>query len=480
MRRAALLTCASLLLAAPAIVALPGGGYGDEPRLIAGVVAWLLAAVAVLAAPRPVPRTPAGRLALAGLAALALLTLASVTWAPLKAPAYADAQRVALYLGVLVAAIAVLPAVVPVAVAEASLAAAAVFVTGYGLSERVVPWLVDLQGSDAAGGRLHQPLGYWNAMGAVAAVALVIVAGIAGDPRRGMRARALAAAAAPLAGAGVALSFSRGALLAAAVGLAVTVLARPARPQLRASVLAVAVAVAAGTVAASLPAVTDLRGARDAQGALLGAVLVACAAAAALAQAALARRERGRDGEPLPRGARRAIGAVAAVVAVTALVLLAAGDRGARTGTPEFGATASRLSSVQSSRYAYWRVAVETWADHPLTGTGAGGFAVEWLRHRTVPEAARDAHSLPLETAAELGLLGLLALAAFAGGVVAAGRRIPSPGAAGLFGGLAAWTAHACIDWAWELPGDALFGLLLAAAIVSAAERRARDPARAG
>jgi hypothetical protein len=481
MRRAVLLASAALLLAGPVPVALAGGGYGDQARLVAGVVAWLLVGAAALATPRPLPRTPAGRLALGGLAALAVLTLASVTWAPLKAPAYADAQRVALYLGVFAAAVAVLPAAAAATLVEPALAACAVVVVGYGLSERLVPELISLHRSVAAGGRLAQPLGYWNAMGGVAAVGLVLVAGLAGDPRRGVRARARAAAAAPLLGAGVALSFSRGALLAAAVGAGVTLLARPARPQVRAAVLALVAASAAGILAGSLPAVTDLAGSRDLQGAVLATALLAAGAAAALTQAALARREAagGLSSARLPVGVRRAVAAVGAVGVIVAAVLLLSGESGPRTGTPAFGADAGRLASVQSTRYDYWRAAIETWADHPVAGVGASGFAVEWLRRRTVREAAHDAHSLPLETAAELGLLGLAALALFAGGVVTAARRVAWP-LAGAVGGLAAWSAHAAIDWAWELPGDALFGLLLAAAVVAVSETagaRGRPPA---
>jgi hypothetical protein len=475
MRRTVLALCAAALLAAPALLGLADGGYRDVPRLVAGVLAWLVVAVAAVLLPRPLPRTVHGRVALGGLAALAALTLASVAWAPLKAPAYADAQRVWLYLGVFVVAVALLPVVGGLRAVEPALAGCAVAIVGYGVSERVLPGLVTLERSVSAGGRLEQPLGYWNAMGAVAAIGLALAVGLAGDRERAVRTRALAVAAGPLLGVGVALSFSRGALLAAALGVAVTLLARPTRPQARAAALVAGLALAAGVLAASLHGVTDLGApSRTTHGALLGAVLLLAAAVGAAAQVALARREvAGR----LPAAARRVAVAAGVAAVLGAGVLVAVGDDGSRA--PEFGATASRLSSVQSNRYAYWRVAAGVWADHPFAGAGASGFAVEWLRRRTVAEGARDAHSLPLETAAELGLLGLLALAAFGGGVAGAAWRLARdrPGvAAGAFGALAAWTAHATIDWAWELPADALFGLLLAAAIIAAAPA-ARAPA---
>ena len=88
--------------------------------------------------------------------------------------------------------------------------------------------------------------------------------------------------------------------------------------------------------------------------------------------------------------------------------------------------------------------------DHPLAGAGAGGFFVEWRKLDDRVDQASDAHSLYLETAAELGLVGLGLLAAFLGGVVICcvrlWRRDPAA-AAGLAAGLSrpgqstrAWT----------------------------------------
>jgi O-antigen ligase len=166
--------------------------------------------------------------------------------------------------------------------------------------------------------------------------------------------------------------------------------------------------------------------------------------------------------------------AAAAALVVLAGVLVAAGST---RGAPEFGASAERLASVQSNRYAYWRVAVATWADHPLVGAGSGAFGVEWLRERKIAEGARDAHSLPLDTAAELGLAGLLALGLLAGGVIGGAVRLQrvAPGAGvAAFGGLAAWGVHASLDWGWEMPSVSLFALLLAASILGVNGERAR------
>ena len=89
-------------------------------------------------------------------------------------------------------------------------------------------------------------------------------------------------------------------------------------------------------------------------------------------------------------------------------------------GDTERGATASRLDDLGSNRYDYWDVALDAWADDPLRGSGTAGFRVDWLRDREIDEPVRDAHSLYLETLAELGIVGLLLLGLFVGGVAAA------------------------------------------------------------
>ena len=133
----------------------------------------------------------------------------------------------------------------------------------------------------------------------------------------------------------------------------------------------------------------------------------------------------------------------------------------------DYSQATGRLASAQSNRYEYWRVAAGAFADHPLLGVGAGGFQVEWLRERRFEESVRDAHSLYLETAAELGLAGLAALLAMLAGVALAARRAAMPAATAA---CAAWALHAGLDWDWEMPALTLAALLLAAALCAAAE----------
>src|SRR5262249_48694359 len=94
----------------------------------------------------------------------------------------------------------------------------------------------------------------------------------------------------------------------------------------------------------------------------------------------------------------------------------------------------------------------------------------EWYRHRRVAVGVQDAHSLYLETLAELGAVGLalllFALATPVRAAVAARRR---PYVAGAFGAFAAFAAHAAVDWDWELPAVTLAGLFCAGLLVVAA-----------
>jgi O-antigen ligase len=164
---------------------------------------------------------------------------------------------------------------------------------------------------------------------------------------------------------------------------------------------------------------------------------------------------------------------------VLALALVATGVAVTRTekhGGPAQGANPARLVSTQSNRYEYWRVAAREFADHPLIGGGASSFRVAWLRHRTINESVRDAHSLYLETAAELGLVGLAALAVFIAGIVGLARHAPKASAAALV----VYAVHGGLDWDWEMPALTLVALLLAAAAAprAASSRSPQAPSR--
>jgi hypothetical protein len=462
-------TARAALVAGPVALAFFAGGFFDGPRDVA-----LLAAggvLAVLAATAPagalVPRHPAARVALVAATAYAGWIALSATWAPVADFAGDDAERALLYAVVLAASAVAFRARAAARALEPLAAAGTVVVIGYGLSGRLLPGLITQHPQVSAAGRLDQPLTYWNATGGLAAMGLVLCACVAGDRARPANMRAAAGAAAVALGMGCYLSFSRGALAALAAGLLALVVLAPTRGQLRACALVVA-AGAAGALAAGV-ATTVRTGAgalatRERAGAIVLAVALALMAAATLA----ARAPLPDRALALPRWAGWA--ALAAIAALLVVPIVAAGGR--QQAPPATGATNQRFSSLGSNRYAYWRVAIDAGADHPLAGVGASGFRVEWLRRRHIDETVRDAHSLELETFAELGLVGVALLAALLGGVALSARaaqRLDPALAAGPAAALTAWAFHSAIDWDWEMPAFTLVAVVLAGALLARA-----------
>ena len=188
--------------------------------------------------------------------------------------------RLLLYVGALLAACALLQDHRSVRVAEGLFAFGSLAVIGYGLVGRLVPGIVDLSdpprpaaagAADHLGSEGAQPPG------------LVLCARLAGDGSRPVQVRALAAACCAPLGLGVYLSYSRGAIVAAAVGLRVLLAASPTWSQLRGT----GVALVAGSVAAlcstGFPGVASLEGTlaeRETDGAVMLAILVALMLAA--------------------------------------------------------------------------------------------------------------------------------------------------------------------------------------------------------
>jgi O-antigen ligase/polysaccharide polymerase Wzy-like membrane protein len=477
MRRGAVTALTAVLLAGPAVLAFHSGGFFPPARLAAGIGAWAVLGLAVLVVPGPVaPRTWPVRAALVGLAGLAAWTALSASWAPSAGPARQTLELALLYLPALAAAALLLRGRAAARAAEPALAAGALVVIGYGLAGRLLPGVVHLAASARAGGRLEQPLTYWNATGALAAVGLVLVARIAGDRTRSSLLRTAAAAAAAPLGLGVYLSFSRGAVAAGAVGLVVLAILVPSRDQARAAgaaLLTAALSAAAVAPFAGVRALDGTLGTREREGLVCGALLLGIMALAASTHARAARRMGG--GARLPRRLRTALVGVAVAGALVPYAAALA-ERSAPASASSAGASAARLTRVGSNRARYWAVALREVGQHPVEGIGAGGFGVAWLRERTIDERVQDAHSLAIETAAELGLVGLALLALFAGGVVAAARRAVISDrvvAAGPAAAALVWALHAGVDWDWEMPALTGVAILLAGLLLGRCERAA-------
>jgi O-antigen ligase len=134
------------------------------------------------------------------------------------------------------------------------------------------------------------------------------------------------------------------------------------------------------------------------------------------------------------------------------------------------------VARLDTNRDALWGVALDAFAAHPVTGVGTSSFAVEWLREREETDRALDAHSLYIETLAELGLVGGLLLAAFlavvVAGIVAAARAAPrDPVVVAGTAAVAAFAVHAGFDWDWEMPALGITALVLVAALLQPARK---------
>ena len=440
---------------------------------------------------------PAAAVALGGLAALGLWSLLSSTWAPSSAQAFVDGNLVLVY--------ALLLAVLLQALRDRAdatwLLAAATVATG-ALGVVIVGRLAFDDGAASLflGGRLNEPLGYTNGQGSVFMLAVFPALALA-EQRRSRALAGLGAGAAALFGGLALLSISRGVLLGAIAGLVVVLVLVPGRLR-RAGLLLVAGA----ALLIAVPALLDVYDSRavpadlDATIAAAGRRLVLAAVVAGLAWAALVD-VRARLPRRVATGMRTGW---ATALAVGALALLVVGvasagaiadrvdreyDSFVALGATQAGVapTSSRLVSGGGNRYDYWRVAVDVWEDHPVEGIGAGGWVVPWFAERATAEDVRQPHSLPLETLAELGVIGVLLLGLFVGGVGwaavagarrAAHRRQDAPLLVAGTGLVAAWLVHTSVDWMHLLPGVTGMAIIGAAVLLRADDAAERAGGR--
>lgn len=118
--------------------------------------------------------------------------------------------------------------------------------------------------------------------------------------------------------------------------------------------------------------------------------------------------------------------------------------------------------SIQG-RWNFWRAGLEIFRDHPLGGSGAGTFGAVHARYQRDPRFyARDAHNLYVQTAAELGVAGMLAMGAVLLSVGAlwfrslahARGKDEYPIIAGVGLGVAAYLAHSAVEMNWAFPAN--------------------------
>jgi hypothetical protein len=360
-------------------------------------------------------------------------------------------------------------------------------VAAYALATRLVPDHVGSFDSTAGGYLLAVPVGYSNALGFLCAIAALVALGVVAEGRR-VAARSAAAAALLLLVPTLYFTFSRGAAAAFVLGLVVAALC--VRRRLRFTLVLLVtlpLPLLGAWLGSRSPALSEVgHSFEDAarEGHRLLAVLVALALAQAGVVVGLARLERR---PPVDRRLRRAYVATLMMlgVAVAAIGLARIGNPVSFVGratdafrsdaTPSSGSLNSRLVNLSSDyRLDYWSAAWHEVREHPMLGAGANQYRRYWLRYRPTSSGVLNAHSLYLETLADLGPIGLLLLSvALAMPLVAAARARNAPLVPAATGAYVAFLAHAGIEWDWQLPVVVLASLACGAALLLSARPQA-------
>jgi hypothetical protein len=465
-----------LVAAAVVGAALAQGLFNPTGYAAASIVIW--AAVIAGLVSRALPAGRIGSIAAAAglcLAGTAVLATASVGWASDQGRAFEEAVRTSFYLGLFVLAVCT-GSREGRAQWLGGLTAGLGVVTAIAVFAYLQPGILDSGQSDIpnAAGRLSYPIGYWNGAGALVAVTAILLAH-AGATALARPARIAATAAIPLAVLGIWLSSSRGAGIALAIGLLVLIATSTER--LRQLIpIVIGLGGSGVLVLAALPmdaltsGVTDSSMRADGDRMTLVAVgVVAVTAAAALAADGWVPRLR------IGRGAAIAIGSIAAVGLIAGVVAIDPPKRfhEFEAAPPAQGGVAVNAPELSSNgRWQFWGEAVDAFASDPLGGVGAGGYEDWWARHASVALFVRNPHSLPLQQAAELGVLGVLFFLGFVAAVWVAvvrwlrGGRAQDAGV--LIAVVTAGAIGAAVDWTWEIP--AVFGpVVICAALLTAA-----------
>jgi hypothetical protein len=362
-----------------------------------------------------------------------------------------------------------------------------------GLASRVLPHTWPTAGSFYAD-RLNYPLTYWNAEGMVAAIVLILGFHLSADRAEHWSVRVLSAAVLPAIAATLLLTFSRGALGVAAVGLlAYCLLTRfSTLPTALIAVAApIAIAMRSAWDATALATNHPTDAAAVSQGHHVAVVVGACMVGAALLRATLLLADRrvatmGPVRNPPEGRVRVGIGVGAAVV-VFALVLALGGWGFAHrqydkfvhgTNEPHVVQIRDRLTDpANDGRLPLWRAAVDIFDTQKLRGTGAGTYQQYYPRYRTEPGYVVDAHSLYLQSLAELGVVGFALILVVVLGILAGlAARIRGPDRtlyAALFAVSLAWAVHQAFDWDWQMPAVTL-GIFILAGVALARPRDGR------
>ena len=489
--------------AAAAFMALPGlmtvyfafnaGGFFPETPAFVAVVLILILVVRVTTAENPFAGFSWPLAVAAGaLGLFCLWTLLSGTWSDAPARALIEFDRAFVYLLALVLFGSVPRSSGSLRWLLRGVALGFVVVATAGLLTRTLPDVFPTEPS-LSPGRLGYPITYWNTLGILGSLGAVLCLHLSSSLREPRVVRVAAAAALPVLGATVLLTFSRGAIVAGFLGLAAyAVLGRPrglpsaliaAGPL---AALAVKLAYDATLLAGDKPT----SAAAIEQGHDLAIAVAACSLGAAIVRVALLPLDRRLRSLEVPhRTSRAAWGTLVAVLLVGLVVLDVPDHLGTQyerfvdTEKVEGVQTRDRLTDpANTGRIDHWNVALDGFRTAELRGLGAGTYGLYWManRPRTNKLVVDDAHSLYVEVLEELGLVGAVLLIVALGMVLAAlapvRRGRDRPLYAALASAAIAWAVHAGVDWDWETPAVTAWIFCIGGTALASRDVPHRDP----
>lgn len=485
----------SLLAAAIVILGFSSGGFFARTQGLAVIVGATATIGVVAFAPGTLGRVRGPLLlALVAVSALAGWTLLSAQWSGSEARALIEFERVVLYALALVLFGLLAKGARSVVHLLAAVDAAFLVLCLAGLAMRLLPDVFTF-GVDQRLSRLQYPLTYANALGLLAALGAILSFAFAAGAHRSPAAKILGAATTPVFVTTLLLTYSRGPMVAGAVGLIIFLVAGSSRSTAGA-VLATAGPAGAAAYAAyhgDRLAANDFVSARAiSQGHREAVILVTCVVLAAALRAAALVLDRRLERLALARAARPTAGrakviAAGVLVVVLATIVVASNLPALQRGYERFGAAGSvqsqdvraRLTDVQGNdRVQAWHVALADFRSSPILGRGAGTFVLSWDRSRTVALPFNETHSIYMQMLGEIGAVGFALLLLGLGTIlVGMGLCAREPGrvmfAAALGGGVA-WAVAAGVDWQWQMPVVTLWLFAVAGSVLGSC----REPRR--
>jgi O-Antigen ligase/Tetratricopeptide repeat len=334
---------------------------------------------------------------------------------------------------------------------------------GWALLGKAIPAL----GSSGRVARLSSPIGYWNALGLLFAMAVPLALWLAArrEHRHWLRAAGVVYVYALVVG--LLLTYSRGGVVAAGAAVILwLVLGSPRVESAAALLLGGGAGLGVAVWAFSRPGLSSdgqPHSVRAHDGAWFAVVFVlAAVAVGAVAYLGSLAEER----RPLTETRRSLVGRVALGVLVVGVgvgvvtLVVESKPEGWFTEFTSQPTNASlqggpqHLANVSSSsRWLWWQEAWHAWEAQPWRGTGAGTFELTHRLLRTNNIVVTEPHNVPLQFLSETGIVGFffafVSIAAAGVGVVRR-MRPREPAVVALAVLAAAYVLHSVIDFDWD------------------------------